>query len=50
LEIFQQPSFLEGITNSPSYLNERKECAMGVMVNPEHALIGAGYYAVKKLL
>lgn len=50
LEIFKQPSFQEGMTDSPAYLAQRKQYAMGVMVNPVHALIGAGYYAVRKLL
>jgi len=50
LEIFQQGSFQEGIMASPSYWIERQHYPMGVMVNPEHALIGAAYYAVKRLL
>lgn len=50
LEIFKQASFEEGINDSPAYLQERKQYAMGVMVKPEHALIGAGYYAIRKLL
>ena len=50
LEIFQQPSFQEGIIASPAFLKEREEYPMAVMINPEHALIGAGYYAVKRLL
>lgn len=50
LEIFQQDSFQEGIVASPAYLHERETYPMGVMINPEHALIGAGYYAAKRLL
>ncbi len=50
LEIFKQASFEEGICDSPAYLQERKQYAMGVMVKPEHALIGAGYYAIRKLI
>lgn len=50
LEVFQEKSFHEGITASPSYLKERETFPLAVMINPEHALIGAGYYAVKRLL
>lgn len=50
LEIFRQASFTEGIQASPAYLHERSTYPMGVMINPEHALIGAGFYAVKRLL
>lgn len=50
LEIFSQPSFLAGIMTSPAFQEERDLYPLGVLVNPEHALIGAGFYAVKRLL
>jgi glucokinase len=50
LEIFQQPAFAAGIVSSPAFQEERSKYALGVMVNPQHALIGAGFYAVRKLL
>ena len=50
LEIFSQPSFNAGIEASPAYLHERQTYPLGVMKHPQHALIGAGYYAVQRLL
>lgn len=50
LEIFQQASFNDGIHASPAFQKERGAYALGVMVNPQHALIGAAYYATRKLL
>lgn len=50
LKIFDSPEFLAGIYASPAYLMQREEFALGVMCNHEHALIGSGYYAVKRLL
>lgn len=50
LQIFDSPEFLAGIYASPAYLMQREEFALGVMCNHEHALIGSGYYAVKRLL
>lgn len=50
LEIFTQPSFTAGIQTSPAYMHERASYPLGVLKNPQHALIGAGYYAVKRLL
>ncbi len=50
LEIFKQASFIEGIQTSPAYQHERKSHPLGVMTNPEHALMGAAFYAVRRLL
>lgn len=50
LEIFSLPSFTAGIQASPAFQLERDSYPLGVMKNPEHALIGAGFYAVKRLL
>lgn len=50
LEIFQEASFKEGIDASPAYQHERSAYPLGVMVNPQHALIGGGFYAVNRVL
>lgn len=50
LELFNQPSFHEGIVASPAYQREREVIPLGVMINPQHALIGAAFYAVNKLI
>lgn len=50
LEIFSHPSFNSGIHATPAYLEERDMYPIGVLKNPEHALIGAGFYAVRRLL
>ena len=50
LELFQQLAFADGIKASPAFRAERESYPLGVMKNPEHALIGAGYYAAQRLL
>lgn len=50
LVIFDNPHLQEGIKASPAYASERAEQAIGILKNPQHALIGAGYYAVQRLL
>jgi glucokinase len=50
LDLFQQSAFTEGIQASPAFRAERELYPLGVMKNPEHALIGAGYYAAQRLL
>jgi glucokinase len=50
LDLFKQASLQEGIDASPAYQHERQSHPLGVMTNPQHALIGAAYYAVKRLL
>lgn len=50
INAFDHPEFLNGIHSSPAYLSQRNEFPLGVLCNPEHALIGGGYYAIKKLL
>ena len=50
LDVFDRPDFFAGINASPAYLSQREEYPLGVLLNPEHALIGSGYYAVLRLL
>jgi glucokinase len=50
LEVFDRPDFYAGIHASPAYKLQRDEYPLGVLCNQEHALIGCGYYAVKRLL
>jgi len=49
LEIFSQQSFYEGVNASPAFKREREAYPLGVLKNPVHALVGAGFYAVKRL-
>lgn len=49
LSVFDRPDFNAGIYASPAYLLQREEYALGILCNPEHALIGGGYYASKRL-
>lgn len=48
--VFHNPNLMKGIEASPAYLQERNAYPLGVLLNPQHALIGGGYYAVNKLL
>ena len=50
LEIFDQADFSAGIYASPAYLMQRQEYPLGILCNPEHALIGNAHYAIKRLL
>lgn len=50
LAIFDHPEFYAGIEASPAYLAQRKNYPLGVLCNPDHALMGGAYYAAKKLL
>jgi glucokinase len=50
LELFDRTDFLAGIYASPAYLMQRQEFPLGVLCNPEHALIGNAFYAVNRLL
>lgn len=50
IHAFDHPEFFNGIQSSPAYLQQREEYALGVLRNPQHALIGGAYYAVKRLL
>lgn len=50
ISAFDLPDFFDGIRSSPAYLPQREKYALGVLRNPEHALIGGAYYAVKRLL
>jgi glucokinase len=49
-DVFYRPEFFDGIKASPAYLLQREEYPLTVMCNNLHALIGAGYYASKRLL
>lgn len=50
LDVFDRPDFFAGIYASPAYLMQREEYPLGVLQNHEHALVGSGYYAAKRLL
>lgn len=50
LDVFDRPDFAAGIYASPAYLMQREDYPLGVLCNHEHALIGCGYYAAKRLL
>lgn len=50
LEVFDRPDFFAGIHASPAYRLQREEYPLNVMCNPDHALIGCGYFASKRLL
>lgn len=49
-DIFDRPDFFAGIYATPAYLMQREEYPLGVLYNHEHALIGSGYYAIKRLM
>lgn len=49
-EVFDSPEFYKGIEASPAYMTQRQEFPLGVLMNPDHALIGGAYYAVNRLL
>ena len=50
LDVFDRTDFLSGIYASPAYIMQRQEYPLGVLCNPEHALIGNAHYAIKRLL
>jgi glucokinase len=50
LDIFDYEDFFSGIHASPAYLTERQDYPLGVLCDPEHAMFGNAYYAVKRLL
>lgn len=50
LDVFDRPDFFSGIHASPAYRQQREEYPLGILCNHEHALIGCGYYAMKRLL
>jgi len=50
LDIFDYSDFFSGIYASPAYLLQREDYPLGVLCQPEHALMGGAYYAVKRLL
>jgi glucokinase len=50
LALFSHDAFYEGMNASPAFAKERAQYSLGVMKNEEHALIGAAFYAAKKLL
>lgn len=49
LPAFTHPAFTAGRKASPAYKKEREVYPVGVLKNPEHALIGAGFYAVRRI-
>lgn len=50
VDIFDRPAFNEGIKASPAYSQQREQYPLGILCNHEHALIGGGYYATKRLI
>lgn len=48
--LFEQPAFQEGIKASPAYMMQRESFPLGILKNQEHAVIGGGYYAAKRLM
>lgn len=50
LDVFDRPEFHAGVQASPAYHVQRELYPMGVLCNHEHALVGGGYYAVRRLL
>lgn len=49
-EVFDLPALWDGIHASPAYMAQRMQYPLGVLIHPEHALIGCGYYATKRLM
>lgn len=39
-----------GIKSSPAYLPQRECYPLGLLQNPQHALMGSAYYAAKRLI
>jgi glucokinase len=50
LHVFDKPDFMNGVYAAPTYQTQREEYPLGVLCNTEHALIGSGFYATKRLL
>lgn len=50
LNAFTHPAFHAGILASPAYRQERSQYALGILKNPDHALIGGAYYAKHRLM
>lgn len=49
LNVFEHQAFFSGIESSPAYLGERQSFALRVLNDPATPLIGAAYYAAKRL-
>lgn len=49
IRAFDLPDFQAGIAASPAYWSQRSSYPLGILQNPEHALLGCGYYATKRL-
>lgn len=47
---FDHPEFNLGIQASPAYWTQREEYPLGILQNQDHALLGSGYYASRRLL
>lgn len=50
LDVFDHPVLTQGIKSLPAYYSQREHYPLGVLCNQEHALMGGGYYASKRLL
>lgn len=49
-EIFTHPAFFNGIQATPAYLHLREQFPLGILCGKEHAFMGCGFYASKRLL
>jgi len=49
LDIFELGDFYSGINASPAYALQRSQYPLGILVNPNHAIMGGGYYAARRL-
>lgn len=50
IDIFDLDDFYSGIDASPAYAAQRSQYPLGVLLNQSHAIVGGGYYAVKRIM
>jgi len=50
MDIFDGEHFYSGINASPAYADQRSRYPLGIMSNQNHAILGGGYYASKRLM
>ncbi|OGT46997.1 MAG: hypothetical protein A3F17_05980 [Gammaproteobacteria bacterium RIFCSPHIGHO2_12_FULL_41_15] len=48
LDLFDMPTFNEGVMSSPAYLTERKQMPLYVLTGDRYATIGGAYYASRQ--
>ena len=49
LDIFDMENFYSGINASSAYATQRSQYPLAILSNLNHAVIGGGYYAAKRL-